>query len=199
MITGGKNLKEDDFKTSELEVIQPNEKEEVIYKDVLKEHEKYDVVMWATEKELIEPDESGNFNPEEAIKEQDFARIIVNYFPSIKEKLNSTNEMSKEEKLNAYYQLLQEENISLDGIENKHAREEAVIKGMVAKAIMELVSEEEVRYQSHAIELLTVNEIWPAVENFIEATDESITKLEVIETFKKMEEKGLIDVVKKTE
>lgn len=199
IIIGSKNFKADEFEATELQVIEPKEKEEAIYKDVSKEHEKYDLVMWATEKELIEPDESGNFNPDEAMKEQDLAKIMVNYFPTIKEKLNITNEMSKEEKIDAYYHLLQEENISLDGIENENVRGEAVIKGIVAKTIMDLVSEEEIRYQSHAIELLTTNEIWPEVENFIEATDESITKLEVVETFKKMEEKGLVDVVNKTE
>ncbi len=194
VIIGSNKFKLDETGINEVKSDTQIEKQEVVYKDISQSDEKYNTVMWATEKELVQPDENGNFNPDQLLTEAEFAQMVVHYFPSLKANVTVEKNDNPEEHNNMVYNVLKDNDVSLDGMDNPDVQAEPVIKGVVAKTVMNLVSDENIRYQSHAIELLVNNNIWTDVENYIEATDEEITKYELVETFKKMEENNLVEV-----
>lgn len=174
--------------------VEEEKEKEITYKDIAESDEKYQIIMWATEKGLVQPDENGNFNPDQVSTEAEFAQMVVYYFPSLKANVMVEKSDNPEEHNNMVYNVLKDNDVTLDGMDNPDVQAEPVIKGVVAKTLMNLVSDENIRYQSHAIELLVNNNIWTEVENYIEATDEEITKYELVETFKKMEENNLVEV-----
>lgn len=108
------------------------------YKDVSKEHFAYDAIMWASTNGMIDGYENGTFKPNATITEQQFAKLLANYF-----ELEPTYDELKKQTVAAnwsdeFYNRLASYGVPLNGYFNNTIRATAVKRGVVAQAITHL-------------------------------------------------------------
>ncbi|WP_235615987.1 S-layer homology domain-containing protein [Metasolibacillus fluoroglycofenilyticus] len=108
------------------------------FKDVPKEHFAYDAVLWAQKYEIINGYSDGTFKPNEMITEQQFAKLLANYFElEIVEdelKKQTTTEIWSDE----FYNSLASYGVPLNGYLHNSIRSQPVKRGVVAQAIAHL-------------------------------------------------------------
>lgn len=112
-----------------------NSKKPTTFTDVPKEHFAYDAVVWAQKFNIINGYDDGTFRPNEVITEQQFAKLLTNYF-----ELESTTDELKKSTSKAnwsddYYATLASYGVPLNGYFNNAVRAEPVKRGVVAQAI----------------------------------------------------------------
>lgn len=108
------------------------------FKDVSKDHFAYEAVMWAAEYEIIDGYANGTFKPNATITEQQFAKLLANYF-----ELETTDDELKKQTVAAnwsddFYNRLASYGVPLNGYFNNNIRATAVKRGVVAQAITHL-------------------------------------------------------------
>lgn len=108
------------------------------YKDVSKEHYAYDAIMWASTNGVIDGYENGTFKPNATITEQQFAKLLANYF----ELETALDELKKQTVAanwsDEFYNRLASYGVPLNGYFNNTIRATAVKRGVVAQAITHL-------------------------------------------------------------
>lgn len=108
------------------------------FKDVSKDHYAYDAIMWAAEYAIIDGYANGTFKPNATITEQQFAKLLANYF-----ELEPTNDELKKQTVAAnwsdeFYNRLASYGVPLNGYFDNTIRATAVKRGVVAQAITHL-------------------------------------------------------------
>ena len=108
------------------------------FKDVTEDHFAYEAIMWAKEYEMIDGYTNGTFKPSAIITEQQFAKLLVNYY-----ELETAYDELKKQTVAAnwsddYYNRLASYGVPLNGYFNNNIRTTAVKRGVVAQAITHL-------------------------------------------------------------
>lgn len=106
-----------------------------LFKDVPTNHYAYDAISWAYDFEIIGGYPDGTFRPNQAVTEQQFAKILVTYFDLeiVPEELDKFTK--KETATDSYYNTLAAYQVPLNGYFQNDIRERAVTRGVVAQAI----------------------------------------------------------------
>ena len=108
------------------------------YKDVSKEHYAYDAIMWASANGMIDGYSNGTFKPNATITEQQFAKLLANYFeldPTLDELKKQTGAANWSDE---FYNRLASYGVPLNGYFNNTIRATAIKRGVVAQAITHL-------------------------------------------------------------
>jgi len=108
------------------------------FKDVPEDHYAYEAVLWAQEYDIIDGYADGTFKPNAIITEQQFAKLLANYY----ELEASDDELKKQTPAanwsDAYYNRLASYGVPLNGYLHNHIRAAAIKRGVVAQAITHL-------------------------------------------------------------
>ncbi|MEG0260204.1 MAG: S-layer homology domain-containing protein [Lysinibacillus sp.] len=114
------------------------EVEAASFKDVSKDHYAYDAIMWAKEYEIIDGYANGTFKPNVTITEQQFAKLLANYY----ELETPDDELKKQTTAanwsDSFYNQLASYGVPLNGYFDNKIRTAAVKRGVVAQAITHL-------------------------------------------------------------
>ncbi|MGE7090651.1 S-layer homology domain-containing protein [Lysinibacillus sp. NPDC048646] len=108
------------------------------FKDVPEEHFAYEAVMWAEEYDIIDGYADGTFKPNVTITEQQFAKLLANYYEletpydELKKQTSSANWSDE------YYNRLASYGVPLNGYFDNTIRAAAIKRGVVAQAITHL-------------------------------------------------------------
>ena len=120
----------------------PTDKAEAarIFKDVSSDHFAYDAIKWAYDFNIINGYADGTFRPNQAVTEQQFAHLLVNYFDlePVTEELSkfSKNEIASD----ADYNTLAAYQVPLNGYFDNQIRGSAIKRGTVAQALAYLLN-----------------------------------------------------------
>lgn len=107
----------------------------MLFKDVSPNHYAFDAIKWAKQFEVIGGYEDGTFKPNQAVSEQQFARILAHYFDleEIDDELEKFTEVEKAS--DTTYNTLAAYGVPLNGYFHNTIRGQAVTRGIVAQAI----------------------------------------------------------------
>ncbi len=120
-------------------IVSGNHKVEAAgFTDVTEEHFAYEAVIWAEEYDIIDGYADGTFKPNATITEQQFAKLLANYY-----ELESPYDELKKQTAGAnwsdeYYNRLASYGVPLNGYFHNNIRASAVKRGVVAQAITHL-------------------------------------------------------------
>ncbi|MCL1700378.1 S-layer homology domain-containing protein [Lysinibacillus sp. Bpr_S20] len=110
------------------------------FKDVPKDHYAYDAIMWAEEYDIINGYADGTFKPNATITEQQFAKLLVNFYelesPLDKLKKQTPTAIWSDE----FYNRLASYAVPLNGYFDNTIRAANVKRGVVAQAITHLAN-----------------------------------------------------------
>ena len=120
-------------------VVAGNNKVEAAgFSDVTEDHFAYEAVMWAEEYDIIDGYADGTFKPNATITEQQFAKLLANYY----ELENPYDELKKQTPApnwsDPYYNRLASYGVPLNGYFSNTIRATAIKRGVVAQAITHL-------------------------------------------------------------
>lgn len=108
------------------------------FRDVPEDHFAYEAVLWAEEYDIIDGYPDGTFKPNATITEQQFAKLLANYY----ELETSYDELKKQTPAanwsDEYYNRLASYGVPLNGYFDNNIRATAVKRGVVAQAITHL-------------------------------------------------------------
>ncbi|MEK5332537.1 S-layer homology domain-containing protein [Lysinibacillus sp. FSL W8-0992] len=108
------------------------------FTDVTEDHFAYEAVMWAEEYDIIDGYADGTFKPNATITEQQFAKLLANYyeletpFDELKKQTPAANWSDE------YYNRLASYGVPLNGYFHNNIRATAIKRGVVAQAITHL-------------------------------------------------------------
>ena len=108
------------------------------FKDVTKEHFAYDAVMWAADYDIIDGYADGSFKPNATITEQQFAKLLSNYY-ELEESYDELKKITSAANWSDdFYNRLASYGVPLNGYFDNKIRGTAVKRGVVAQAIVHL-------------------------------------------------------------
>ena len=106
-----------------------------LFKDVQNDHFAYDAIKWAKEFDVVSGFSDGTFKPNQAMTEQQFAKLLVNYFDleDVAQEIDKyTPDASASDEL---YQTLAAYSVPINGYFSNTIRSKPVKRGVVAQAI----------------------------------------------------------------
>lgn len=108
------------------------------FSDVTEDHFAYEAVLWAEEYDIIDGYADGTFKPNATITEQQFAKLLANYY----ELESPYDELKKQTTAgnwaDEYYNRLASYGVPLNGYFHNNIRATAIKRGVVAQAITHL-------------------------------------------------------------
>ncbi|MEC1179559.1 S-layer homology domain-containing protein [Metasolibacillus meyeri] len=108
------------------------------FKDVPKDHFAYNAVLWAQKYEIINGYSDGTFKPSETITEQQFAKLLANYFELDTVENELKKQTTQENWSDVFYDSLASYGVPLNGYLHNTIRSQPVKRGVVAQAIAHL-------------------------------------------------------------
>ncbi len=108
------------------------------FKDVSEDHYAYDAIEWAQKFEIIDGYPNGTFKPNETMTEQQFAKLLANYFDLEMTYDELKKQTSAEVWSDEFYNRLASYGVPLNGYLHNSIRAKAVKRGVVAQAIAHL-------------------------------------------------------------
>ncbi|MEO4053760.1 S-layer homology domain-containing protein [Solibacillus sp. CAU 1738] len=108
------------------------------FKDVPEEHYAYEAIQWAQKFEIIDGYPNGTFKPNETMTEQQFAKLLANYFDLDMTYDELNKQTSAEVWSDEFYNRLASYGVPLNGYLHNNIRAKAVKRGVVAQAIAHL-------------------------------------------------------------
>lgn len=108
------------------------------FKDVSKDHFAYKAVLWAQKYEIINGYSDGTFKPNEVITEQQFAKLLTNYFELDVAEDELKKQTAQENWSDVFYDSLASYGVPLNGYLHNGVRSQPVKRGVVAQAIAHL-------------------------------------------------------------
>lgn len=109
-----------------------------LFKDVPKDHFAYDAIKWAKEYDIVSGFKDGTFKPNQAVTEQQFAKLLVNYFDLGEESQELTKYTPAASASDELYHTLAAYSVPMNGYFSNTIRSKAVKRGVVAQAITHL-------------------------------------------------------------
>ncbi|MFY0517667.1 S-layer homology domain-containing protein [Lysinibacillus sp. UGB7] len=110
------------------------------FKDVPEEHFAYEAIMWAEEYAIIDGYADGTFKPNLTITEQQFAKLLANYY-ELETPYDELNKQTPSANWSdEYYDRLASYGVPLNGYFDNTIRATAVKRGVVAQAITHIAN-----------------------------------------------------------
>lgn len=122
----------------------PNQKTEAarIFKDVPTDHFAYDAIKWAYDYNIVNGYADGTFRPNQAVTEQQFAQLVVQYF-DLEPVTEELKKFSKAEiASDTNYNTLAAYQVPLNGYFDNQIRGAAIKRGTVAQALAYLLNDD---------------------------------------------------------